>query len=184
MENAQLMEVESPLWFCVKTQPKHEKIAARFLRAQAGLEVFSPAIRFQRATASGRKWFEEALFPGYIFACFPYRTHYRLVAASLGVTKIVGFGGHPAVVDARVVEDLRHFASDNEVIEVEPQIEPGDEVTVLDGPFKGLRALVTKVMPAKDRVAVLLDMLGAQREVEVTAARVLPGKVHPLAGRG
>lgn len=184
MDSAQLMEIEEPLWFCVQTQPKHEKIAARFLRSQVGLEVFSPVIRFQRATASGRKWFEEALFPGYIFGRFPYRTHYRLVAASLGVTKIVGFGGQPAVVDPGVLEDLRQFAKDNEVIEVAPQIAPGEEVTVLDGPFKGLRALVTKVMPAKDRIAVLLELLGTQREVEVTASRVLPGKVHPLSGRG
>jgi hypothetical protein len=39
-------------------------------------------------------------------------------------------------------------------------------------------------MPAKERVAVLLDLLGTQREVEVTMNRVIPGKVHPLAGRG
>jgi transcription antitermination factor NusG len=60
---------------------------------------------------------------------------------------------------------------------------PGDEVTVLDGPFKGLRAVVTRIMPAKERVAVLLDLLGTQREVEVTLGRVVPGKVHPLSGR-
>jgi transcription antitermination factor NusG len=54
---------------------------------------------------------------------------------------------------------------------------------VLDGPFKGLRAVVTRVMPAKERVAVLLDLLGTQREVEVTIGRIVPGKVHPLSGR-
>jgi hypothetical protein len=32
-------------------------------------------------------------------------------------------------------------------------------------------------------VAVLLDLLGTQREVEVTLNRVVPGKVHPLSGR-
>jgi transcription antitermination factor NusG len=53
----------------------------------------------------------------------------------------------------------------------------------LDGPFKGLRAIVTRVMPAKERVAVLLDLLGTQREVEVTLNRVVPGTVHPLSGR-
>jgi transcriptional antiterminator RfaH len=78
---------------------------------------------------------------------------------------------------------LRHFVRDNEVIEVVPKVVPGDEVTVLDGPFKGLRAVVTRVMPAKERVAVLLDLLGSQREVEVMLDRVVPGKVHPLAGR-
>ena len=84
--------------------------------------------------------------------------------------------------DAAIAE-LREFARDNETIEIAPSIEAGDEVTVLDGPFKGLRAVVTRVLPAKERVAVLLELLGTQREVEVTAQRVVPGKVHPLSGR-
>lgn len=184
MSSAPVIDSADPLWFCLRTQPKHEKLAAQFLRSQAGLEVFSPAIRYQRATLSGKKWFEEALFPCYIFGRFPYRTHYRLVASAMGVTKIVGFGGVPSVVDDRVVAELREFVRDNETIEIAPEIRAGDEVTVLDGPFKGLRAVVTRVMPAKERVAVLLDLLGTQREVEVTAQRVVPGKVHPLSGRG
>lgn len=184
MSSVPVAESVEPLWFCLKTQPKHEKLAARFLRAQAGLEVFCPVLRFQRVTVSGKKWFEEALFPGYIFARFPYRTHFRLVASSMGVAKIVSFGGEPAVVAGEVIAELRQFARDNEVVEIASEILPGDEVTVLDGPFKGLRAVVTRVMPAKDRVAVLLDLLGTQREVEVTVGRVVPGKVHPLSGRG
>ena len=179
-----VIESVEPSWFCLRTQPKHEKLAAQFLRAQAGLEVFSPVIRYQRATMTGKKWFEEALFPCYIFGRFPYRTHYRLVASAMGVTKIVGFGGLPSVVDDRVIGELREFVRDNEVIEISTEIMPGDEVTVLDGPFKGLRAVVTRIMPAKERVAVLLELLGTQREVEVTAQRVVPGKVHPLSGRG
>ncbi len=183
MEDAAILESTVPFWFCLKTQPKHEKLAGQLLRTRLGLEVFSPVLRFQRVTVNGKKWFEEALFPGYIFGKFPYRSHYRLVASSMGVTKIVAFGGNPAVVDEAVIEELRRFVSDNETIEIFPEIVPGDEVTVLDGPFRGLRALVTRVMPAKERVAVLLDLLGTQREVEVTAARVVPGKVHPLSGR-
>jgi transcriptional antiterminator RfaH len=87
------------------------------------------------------------------------------------------------VVDENVVAGLREFVHDNEVIEVAPEIVAGEEVTVLDGPFKGLRAVVTRIVPAKERVAVLLDLLGTQREVEVTMNRVIPGKAHPLAGR-
>jgi len=184
MENVPLIESADPHWFCLKTQPKHEKLAAQFLRSQIGLEVFSPVLRFQRVTVNGRKWFEEALFPGYIFGKFPYRTHYRHVASSMGVTKIVSFGGQPATVDQPIIDELRQFVRDNEVIEIVPTVVPGDEVTVLDGPFKGLRAVVTRVMPAKERVAVLLDLLGTQREVEVPADRVVPGKVHPLSSRG
>ncbi len=183
MEKPPIIDSVDPHWFCLKTQPKHEKLAAQFLRAHIGLEVFSPVLRFQRATVRGKKWFEEALFPGYVFGKFPYRTHYRQVASSMGVTKVVSFGGQPAMVEDQIIDELRQYVRDNEVIEIFPTVVPGDEVTVLDGPFKGLRAVVTRVLPAKERVAVLLDLLGTQREVEVALGRVVPGKVHPLSGR-
>jgi transcriptional antiterminator RfaH len=183
MDHPSVIESTELLWFCLKTQPKHEKLAAQLLRRQVDLEVFSPLLRFQRVTVSGKKWFEEALFPGYIFARFPYCTHFRLVASSMGVTKVVGFGGQPAVVEDNIIGELRQFARDNEVVQVSAEVVPGDEVTVLDGPFKGLRAVVTRVMPAKERVAVLLDLLGTQREVEVTLGRVVPGKAHPFSER-
>ena len=63
MAYSSVIESTELLWFCLKTQPKHEKLAAQLLRAQADLEVFSPLLRFQRVTVSGKKWFEEALFP-------------------------------------------------------------------------------------------------------------------------
>jgi len=183
MENNPILESTDPLWFCLKTQAKHEKLAAQCLRTRLGLEVFSPLLRFQRATVTGKKWFEEALFPGYVFGKFPFSTHSRLVASSMGISNIVGFGGRPSTVDQSVIESLRHFVSDNEVVVIAPQILPGDEVKVIDGPFKGLQALVTRMMPAKERVAVLLDLLGAQREVEITMDRIVSAKVHPLSER-
>ena len=82
-----------------------------------------------------------------------------------------------------MIESLRHFVSDNEVVVIAPQILPGDEVKVIDGPFKGLQVLVTRMMPAKERVAVLLDLLGTQREVEITMDRIVSAKVHPLSER-
>lgn len=176
-------ESTDPLWYCLKTQPKHEKLAAHFLRTKAELEVFCPMLRFQKATVTGRKWFEEALFPGYIFGKFPYLSHYRLVSGAMGVSKIVGFGGVPSVIGEEVILGLREFARDNETIEIAPEVLPGDEVAVMSGPFKGLQAVVTRVMPAKQRVAVLLEMLGTQREIEVPIERIVPGKVHPLSAR-
>jgi len=40
--------------------------------------------------------------------------------------------------------------------------------------MRGLRALVTRVMPARQRVAILLELLGNTREVEIESERVFP----------
>ena len=47
---AQLALSDEPLWFCLRTQPKHEHIAAATLTRNLGLEVFHPRLRLERAT--------------------------------------------------------------------------------------------------------------------------------------
>jgi len=51
---------------------------------------------------------------------------------------------------------------------------------VIEGPFLGVRALVTRVLPARERVAILLNMLGQEREIEVSITAILPDARHPL----
>jgi transcriptional antiterminator RfaH len=59
-------------------------------------------------------------------------------------------------------------------------LETGDEVQISGGAFHGLQGVVTRVMPAKARVAVLLDFLGRQSTVEVELDAVV--KVQPGVG--
>lgn len=168
------------LWFCVRAKPKTERMTSRLLRTEAGIEVFCPFVRFERARRSGRLWVTEAMFPGYLFARFCYVSQYRLVRATHGVAKIVGFGGEPSVVPDSIVQDLRASVKDEETVVIESGVEIGEEVNVVSGPFQGVRAVVTKVMPARERVAILLEILGMEREVEVAVSTILPDISHPM----
>ena len=170
------------LWYCVKTKPKQEGIATRLLRGELGLEVFCPKIRFKRARATGVAWVNEAMFPGYIFARFVYPELHRRVAATSGVAKTLSFGGRPSILDEQLIEGLRLHVADGETVEIAPEIKEGEEVKVVEGPFAGVRALVTRILPARERVAILLSMLGQEREIEVAAKDLLPDIKHPLAG--
>jgi len=170
------------LWYCIKTKPKQEGLATRLLRSELGMEVFCPKIRFKRARSTGVAWVNEAMFPGYLFARFIYPELYRRVAATSGVAKTLSFGGRPCVLDERLIGDLRHYVADGETVEISCDIKEGEEVKVVEGPFQGVRALVTRILPARDRVAILLNMLGQEREIEVSTTAVLPDIHHPLAG--
>jgi transcription antitermination factor NusG len=151
------------------------------LMRDVGIEVFCPMLRFERARRSGKVKVTEAMFPGYVFAKFNFRLHHRHVAGTHGVSTIVRFGGIPAVVPEDVVAELRASVVDQETIEIPTTISIGDEVQLLKGPFSGIHALVTQVLPAQERVKVLLEILGMEREVEVEVAGVLPRVSHPLA---
>jgi transcriptional antiterminator RfaH len=59
-------------------------------------------------------------------------------------------------------------------------VEVGEEVNVISGPFRGFRAVVSRVMPARERVAVLLEVLGMEREVEISFDTVIADIPHPM----
>ena len=61
------MSFEPLAWYCARTKPKHEQIAAANVRKRLNLEVFHPQLRIERATRRGVVRVIEPLFPGYIF---------------------------------------------------------------------------------------------------------------------
>jgi transcriptional antiterminator RfaH len=174
-------ENEELHWFCIKCKPRQESTAKRSILRDIGAEVFCPMLRFERARLSGRVCVTEAMFPGYLFARFNYRSQNRHLGACHGVSHIVKFGGIATVVSDGIIKALREAVADEETIEIRTQVEVGSEVQILHGPFSGIRALVTQVLPAQARVKVLLELLGMEREVEIDESGVLPHIAHPLA---
>jgi len=160
-------------WRCVRTQPKREHIAAGRLALLAGVEVFCPRIRFQRNTRRGKVWFEEALFPGYLFARFDISTMLRAVSGAYGVRGLVRFAGECAQVPDFVVDTLRSGTDD--VIEIkEPLLKAGDQAVIADGAMRGLSAVVTQVLSGGERVKVLMDLMGTLVEAEVSMDALEP----------
>jgi len=58
-------------------------------------------------------------------------------------------------------------------------VQPGDEVVIADGTFMGITAVVQRLLPAKDRVRVLLEFLGRPVEAEMAAASLVKTGVNP-----
>jgi transcriptional antiterminator RfaH len=176
MDNEELL-TDSPAskleWFCVRSKPKSEHIAARHIE-EAGIEVFLPRIRFQKLTRRGKVWFTEALFPGYLFSRFNWASSFRSVCGTNGVTTIVHFGENWPRIPAEAIEELRRLFGTESLRELQPELNVGDEVKIASGPFQGLVAVVNKVLPAPERIRVLLDFLGRQTSVEVKIASIIP----------
>ena len=55
---------------------------------------------------------------------------------------------------------------------------PGDVVQIAGGPLHGLEAVIAQVMPARRRVAVLLEFLGHRVMLELDAASVIPRRLR------
>ena len=170
-----------PAWYCLRSQPKHEHIAAAHLRILEGVTVFCPRIRFQRATRRGLVWVTEAMFPGYLFARFELAEMHRQVCYAHGVSGIVRFADRYPTIDDDSLAQLQNHAGVAEIKELSYRLTEGDHVTIVEGAFAGLEAVVTQVLPAKERVKVLMDFLGRKTEAEVERSIVLREVEHPLA---
>jgi transcriptional antiterminator RfaH len=179
------MYIEKPSWYCARTKPKHEHLAAVGLVRQRGLEVFNPRLRMERATQRGLVRVIEPLFPGYIFVRCPSSESLEEVRYSVGISSLVHFGQRIAVVPDDVVEDLKMCFDTGELMSVEDHLEAGTEVILGSGPFEGFRATVVRSLPARRRVQVLLDFLGRTTLTEVDRNCVVPedrglGRLMPL----
>ncbi len=161
------MQISHPAWYSARTKLKHEHIAAANLRKHLGLEVFFPRLRLEKMTRRGLVRVVEPLFPCYIFARCVMAECINEIQHTSGISSIVHFGSRiPEVPDAIIAELQACFDADA-VITVEHHLSPGDAVTLADGAFAGMPALVLKSLPAKKRLQILLDILGQPTSVEV-----------------
>lgn len=172
LSNSQ-MQTTTQAWYSARTKPKHEHIAAASLRKNLGLDVFSPRLRLEKFTRRGLVSVTEPLFPCYIFVRCVLEEQLNDIQHTVGVNRLVNFGGKiPEVADG-VIAELRNCFENEEIIQIETNLVPGDEVTVAGGAFAGMNAYVLKSLPAKKRVQILLEILGQPTMVEVERETVV-----------
>ena len=170
------MQIEAPAWYCARTKPKHEHVAAANVRKNLKLEVFNPRLRLERATQRGVVRSVEPLFPCYLFVRCVIEDRLNDIQHTNGISSLVRFGQRIPKVGDAIIEELQKYFEAEQPMTVEDALAPDDEVVVADGAFAGMQAKVLRVMPATRRVQILLDILGGPTSVEVDRASVVTGK--------
>jgi transcriptional antiterminator RfaH len=163
-------------WFCLRAQPKREHIAAVCLRQNSEVEVFSPRLRFRKKTSRGPVWFVESMFPGYLFARFDYLTFHRRVRQAPGVIGFVQFGDRLGLMLDDLIGEVKARVGKNELLVINQELEPGQNVQITRGPFQGIEALVTRLVTARNRVEILIEWMGRSLCAELTVADLMPLK--------
>ncbi|MDB6121277.1 MAG: Transcriptional activator RfaH [Pedosphaera sp.] len=166
-------------WYCIRSKPKHEHIAAANLSQLAVVEVFNPRLRSRKATRRGPVWMTESLFPNYVFARFAFNMLFDEVKHTRGVSGLVHFGDRYPSIPDDVIEELRRSFAGSQ-LELSPEVpRAGDLVTITSEAMFGLQGVVLRFLPAKQRVQVLLDILGRNSSVDFSLDSVVVEK-QPL----
>lgn len=146
-------------WYALRVKPNKERVVSRRLQDK-DIEVFLPMVRVQPKNPRAAK--SKPYFPGYIFVRVDLDTvGMNTINWMPGTIGLVSFGGIPASVpDSLILEVQQRLA------EIEKaggltfvDLEPGDKVRIVDGPFAGYEAIFDMRLPDKDRVQVLLAFL-------------------------
>ncbi len=118
-------------------------------------------------------WISAPLFPRYLFVCADLETQrWRSILSTLGVSRLVCNGDRPAFIDDRVIENLRQRENDNGFIQLEQHLQLGQKVRIVDGAFCESLGLY-EGMTDRERVTVLLDLLGRKVRVDLDADLVI-----------
>ncbi|GDY18401.1 transcription termination/antitermination protein NusG [Verrucomicrobiota bacterium] len=165
-------EPAATAWFCVKAKPRQEAVAARNLRALGEVDVVFPRLRRTRRGHDQNKLVVEPLFPGYLFLRFDAAELQTSVRGTRGVLHLVSQGGRAVEVAPKVIDDLRALGPEAILTLLDEAPQVGGKVRVIRGIFAGTEGEVLRLHEPQKRIAILLELLGSEKPVELSAEDV------------
>ncbi len=164
------------VWLLVRTKPKQEGAVTQALTAR-GVPAYCPRLLEPRAHARAPRG-PVPLFPAYVFAQCVVALRYALVHYCPGAAGVVRFGDSLAAVEDEFLAALREREGERGYLVIGDARRPpaaGARVQVVSGPLRGVVGIVTRYLPAKDRVRLLLALVNGPRHVEVDARHIRSG---------
>ncbi len=106
---------------------------------------------------------EEVLFPGYIFINTTL-DKYTLLKYTKGIKKVLKFGKTIPSLTDNEIKTIQSVVKLTKTKPISKKIKLGQEAIIAEGPFKGTLVKICS-LPSKNRIGVLLTILGSQRRV-------------------
>ncbi len=162
---------EQVQWVVVNTQPHRENLALINLGRQ-GFTAYCPMVRATIRHARRTSMDLRPLFRGYVFAQTSVDlSQWRPILSTYGVRTLVRFGGRLSFVEHGFVQSLKSREVGGAIIKPNTAYQVGQEVRMSGGAFEGLVAKIIE-MSDKDRLVLLMNMLGGPVRVKAEASHV------------
>ncbi len=143
-------------WFAIYTRPKNEKKVVAGLE-KIGIEVYCPMVKQVKQWSDRKKKVEVPLINSYVFVNIE-ESDRNIVFEIPGVVRYLFWLGKPAVIQEQEIEVLKESLKGIlSTVEVNG-IQPGDNLTISNGPFQGKEGVVSQV--EKNNIRLVLKELG------------------------
>lgn len=163
-------------WYVVHTYSGHEnkvkvnieKIVENRGMQDLVLSIIVPTEDIVEMKNGQRKVKTRKMFPGYVLVkMIVTNESWYLVRNTQGVTGFVGHGSEPIPLTN---EEVRRMGIEKVYIQLD--IEPGDSVKVINGPFESFMGVVEEVNMDKQTLKVKISMFGRDTPVELEFGQV------------
>ena len=174
---------EKKLWYVVNAYSGHEQKVKDYLesrRESMGMEnnIFRVIIpeRTEIEIKDGvKKEKVRKMFPGYVLIEMIMSDEaWFVVRNTPGVTGFIGSSGKGAkpipLNDAEVKKFIGEGVEETKPINTD--VEVGDSVSIIDGPFKGMFGKVESEDKENEKLTVLIDLFGQETPVEVDLIQI------------
>jgi transcriptional antiterminator RfaH len=163
-------------WYLVYCKPRQEVTARRNLERQS-YTTYLPLMRQSRRRSGRKVSVVTAMFPRYLFIRLSEETdNWGPIRSTLGVVSVVRFGQMPAAVPDELIELLgkREDADGIQLLPAE-QYRVGEKIRITEGGFAGYEGIFL-ARSGRDRVTVLLQVLGRATRASVELGAIEPGR--------
>ncbi len=159
-------------WFVAQLKPNAIRIAQRNLDRQ-GIAHFAPRIMLARRQSGRIVRRAEMVFPGYVFVQFdPARPGWQAINATQGICRLVVGDPHaPRPVPDAFMAALMDRCDDAGMLAPPADVEVGDRVEMIDGPFATLVGRIV-ALERDGRVRVMMELLCRETRVTAIAAQM------------
>ena len=169
-------------WYAIQTYSGYEKAVERNLKQKVLSEgmndkifdVLVPLEKKVKIKNGKRVEVEENFYPGYVLVdMIADEDSWYLVRNTPRVTGFVGAGTTPVPLTPKEIEFIWGRLKDTKVTHT-LKINIGDNVTIVDGPFKSMEGKVTDIDVEKGKLKVNVNMFGRETPVELDYLQVKP----------
>ena len=160
-------------WYVVQTQANAENKAVAHLGRQ-GFATYLPRYLKRRRHARRVDMVAAPLFPRYLFVKMDTGIQrWRSIYSTIGVSRLVCNGDCPVPVPDAVIDALRSRENISGYVQFDdrPKFGAGDKVRILEGAFYDCLGIYAG-MPDRERVEILLDLLGRKVRVLLGAEAI------------
>ena len=156
-------------WYVVQSKPGQEQVAEINLQRQ-GYITYLPRCARKRRRAARTHLIQAPLFPGYLFVELDLeQDRWRSVNGTFGVSAIVCFGSKPSPLPQGLLRAIREREDEHGLIQLDEEcpFRADDPVAITHGPFTEQTGLFQGETPDRERVIVLLSLLGRKVSVKL-----------------